>query len=198
MLLWLKSTQTVATAAFLIGGLALVISDELALPFLTPVGILILAAAPILLGLHVLVTGRFRIPAAGRTGLDKEYTGIGAAAWGVLLLLAGAATAIYGAQQLLGSRNVVGEYLERWPGLAVALVGFCLALFGVAVASNPSTPTHRRQQNARGPLSRLRGAFIAFLGVVLIAGGFLHTLAPSVSRNLWNLAARALLSILQR
>lgn len=200
MFSWFRSNpiRAIATTAFVFGGLALVGSDELSLPFLMPVGALIFAVAPAVLGLQVIATGRIRVPLGGSRGLDESYRGLGAYAWGVLLLLMSAAAFFYGVQQLGGFDNLAGDLLDRWPGLAAMAAGLILALFGLAQAAGASIGLRGRERKVSRWPERLGGALTALLGAAILAAGLLHTASPALFARLKSLLARALLALLER
>jgi hypothetical protein len=194
----LDVVQKIALAPFLIGGLSIYVGEEGSLPAFTGLGAILIAAAPAVMGLHAVVTGRIALRIDRYGAYEEVYRSIGARAWGLLFILSSIALAIYGVFKLGGFEAEGEEAFVRWPGLAAAVVGVGLLLYGVAQANSAEVLHHGRVRQICLLPERIGGALTALIGAALVAGGLLHMASPAAFDSLTERLGSMFLRTLER
>lgn len=175
------------------GGAVLAAAGMTEMPELHGIGLLILAAAPALLGASAVVGGRLELPEVARHDWEK-FRGAGARAAGMVLLLFG------GFVFLLGCGKLFAWDMASFGSTGIVLIGLGMAgvLNGVAQISKRIEHKGRPIASFRLLADRAGGVLSLIVGLSMLAAGAIAAVSPETFYALRRTLFEGFLTLSQR
>lgn len=168
----------ISLISFMIGVLGLLLGSEYGLAWPVSLGLVSIGLA--------LIAGAFEIVLARRghplSGVGRWQSGWGIALYPMsfVILITGFCLFALGLLRIVGLETAFGAYLNRRPGLAIAVVGTCLAAIGTTIMIGKTTWRDSRWDPLVYLPARAVGAALTLAGLAALALGIFELALPAV------------------
>lgn len=170
----------ISVIGIIAAGLLAWAGDELEIPLMQGMALILFALFVIFFGLEAIATKQVSFL---DEGAGERYRGAGAIAMGIGILLFGGIIAIMAITDLLGSSQGVEGFLADWPGFAIIGIGALFAAFGVAQACRREYKGYIPNKFQRA-MSRIGGGLTALFGITLVGTGVIETIFPGLPKRM--------------
>jgi hypothetical protein len=186
-----------ALIVFLVGGGIFVLGEFLSVSVLSSLGLMVVAVAPLVVGLHAIVTRKLLLYEHGRGHTSREkYTGFGAIGMGVFFVALGVFIAAISLAEMLGWDT--SQVVESKMGLALAGLGAVGMLYGLGQINMSYLYRGRQLAWYHTLQAKIGGALIVMIGAVVTAAGLIYSFSPAMFFKLRLAAFELLLSLLRK